>query len=66
MGGKTVNISDLLEQKFMRRMIHDDPWLTVKGVSRSNKDIVPFTDLLVGALSLIRSHINEFYVTRFP
>jgi hypothetical protein len=55
-----------MSQKFIQRMIHDDAWLPVKCVLRTNKNILPFTDLFVGALSLIRSHINEFYVMRFP
>ena len=54
-----------MSQKFMQRMIHDDPWLPVKCLSRTNKDILPLTDLFVGALSLIRSHINDFHVMRF-
>lgn len=64
----TNSLGDFLvmSQKFMQRMIHDDPWLPVKYVSRTNKDSLPFTDLFVGALSLIRSHINEFYIMRFP
>jgi hypothetical protein len=39
----------------------------VKYVARTNKDSLPFNDFFfVGALSLIRSCINEFYVLRFP
>ena len=30
----------------MQRMSHDDPWLPVKCVSRTNKDILPFTDFV--------------------
>jgi hypothetical protein len=52
-------------QKCMQRVIHDDLCLPVKFVSRTNKDILPFVDLFVGALSLIRSHINEFCVSGF-
>jgi len=55
-----------MSQKFMQRVIHDDPWLAVKCTAPTNKDILPFTDLFVGTLSLIRSHINVFYVMRFP
>ena len=55
-----------MSQKFMQRMIHDDTWLPVTYVSRTNKDVLPFTDLFLGALSPIRSHTNEFYVMRFP
>jgi len=50
----------------MQRMINDDTWLPVTYVTRTNKDILPFIDLFVGALSLIRSHIYEFYVMQFP
>ena len=55
-----------MSQKFMQPVIHDVQWLPVKYVSRTNKNSLPFTDLFVGALSPIRSHINEFYVMRFP
>jgi hypothetical protein len=44
-------------EKCMQRMIHDGPWLPVECVSSPSKDLLPFTDLLLGgALRLIRSH----------
>jgi hypothetical protein len=56
----------IMSQKCMQRLIHDDPWLHVKCVSRTSEDILPSTYLFVGALSLIRRHVNEFHVMRFP
>lgn len=60
-------IGDLLVmlQKCMKRMKHDDPWLPVKCVSRTRKDILRFTYFLVGALRLVSTHINVIYFMRF-
>lgn len=48
----TNSLGDFLvmSQKFMQLMIHDDPWLPVKYVSRTNKDSLPFNDFFLSDL----------------
>jgi hypothetical protein len=35
-------------EKWIRHMFNDNPWLPVNCVSRVNKEMLPFTELLVG------------------